>query len=155
MIQNIRYIILFTVLLGGCTAINHHPNSQPKLIDQQSAKLISALQEGVSIYFDTGSSSINTKYHLYFQTAAQMLAEQPNLVIVLEGYTDNVGLKGVNKRISFERANAVKQKLIEEYKVNAEQIKAVGLGSIHPVADNSTAEGRAYNRRVMAKIYVN
>ena len=155
MIQNIRYIILFTILLGGCTSIHDHHKPKVKLIDQQTSKLISDLQEGVSIYFDTGSSLIDTKYNLYLQTAAKMLDEQPNLLIALEGYTDNVGSNSINKRISLERANAVKQKLINEYNVNAEQIMIVGFGSANPVADNSTAEGRANNRRVTAKIYVN
>jgi len=155
MIKIISLASMLAFLLVGCTT---RPSlttaTKEQIIDQETSKAISDLQNGVSIYFDTGSSEIETKYNLYLKTAAHMLEIQPNLLIGLEGHTDNVGLAGINKRISLERANAVKDKLIKEYHVNPDQIMTIGLGASNPLYDNKTAEGRANNRRVTATVYV-
>jgi outer membrane protein OmpA-like peptidoglycan-associated protein len=70
----------------------------------------------------------------------------------IEGYTDNLGSKEVNEQYGRARANAVKQYLGECYEIPAGSIKVVSYGMEKPVADNSTAEGRARNRRVVIKV---
>lgn len=67
--------------------------------------------------------------------------------IVIEGYTDSTGSKSHNQRLSQERANAVRQFLVQEG-VPPEVVSAIGFGETNPVASNSTPEGRANNRRV-------
>jgi outer membrane protein OmpA-like peptidoglycan-associated protein len=70
----------------------------------------------------------------------------------IEGYTDNLGSKEVNIQMAIARAKAVKQYLVEEHEFSADSISVVGLGMENPVADNSTPEGRAKNRRVVIKV---
>ena len=70
----------------------------------------------------------------------------------IEGYTDNLGSKEVNHQVGLARANAVKQYLGECYEIPADWIKVVSYGMEKPVADNSTPEGRAKNRRVVIKV---
>lgn len=62
-------------------------------------------------------------------------------------YTDNVGSNLYNLRLSERRAEAVRQRLVENG-IDASRVTAVGMGETNPIADNSTDEGRARNRRV-------
>ena len=70
----------------------------------------------------------------------------------IEGYTDNLGSKELNHQVGVARAEAVKQYLGEEYEIPADWITVVSYGMDNPVGDNSTAEGRARNRRVVVKV---
>jgi len=81
------------------------------------------------------------------QVATALLGGDPSSTFVVEGHTDSRGTPGVNQELSRNRANAVRDYLIERG-VPAERITAEGHGPDVPVADNNTAEGRANNRRV-------
>jgi len=70
----------------------------------------------------------------------------------IEGYTDNLGTKEVNDQYGLARAKAVKQYIAEHYEIPPDCIHAVSFGMEKPVADNSTPEGRAKNRRVVIKV---
>jgi outer membrane protein OmpA-like peptidoglycan-associated protein len=70
----------------------------------------------------------------------------------IEGYTDNVGSKVVNEKIGLRRADAVRQYIAEKYEVPMECITVTSYGLENPIADNSTEEGRAQNRRVVIKV---
>lgn len=71
--------------------------------------------------------------------------------IIVEGYTDNTGAASFNQALSEKRANAVKEEMINNG-IDANLITAVGHGEDDPVADNSTREGRATNRRVKVTV---
>ena len=71
----------------------------------------------------------------------------PGLNLTVEGHTDNVGGDAFNQTLSEQRAQAVRQYLIEQG-LDGTTITAQGFGKTMPVADNSTAEGRQKNRRV-------
>ena len=70
----------------------------------------------------------------------------------IEGYTDNLGSKEVNEQYARARAKAVKDYLGEQWGISGDCIHVVGYGMENPVADNSTPEGRAKNRRVVIKV---
>ena len=70
----------------------------------------------------------------------------------IEGYTDNLGSPELNHQVGLERAKAVKQYLGEQYEIPGKWISVVSYGMDKPVADNSTPEGRAQNRRVVIKV---
>jgi outer membrane protein OmpA-like peptidoglycan-associated protein len=78
---------------------------------------------------------------------AEILKKYPNAKVKLSGHTDNTGSSARNDVLSQERADAVKTYLSERG-VKSGQITATGYGSKQPVAENTTAEGRAKNRRV-------
>lgn len=81
------------------------------------------------------------------QVAEALLSGDPKTQFVVEGHTDSRGKPEVNQTLSQNRADAVRDYLIE-HGVPADRITAEGHGADNPVADNSTADGRANNRRV-------
>jgi chemotaxis protein MotB len=82
---------------------------------------------------------------------AALLDAYPDLSIRIEGHTDSLGDAAANLALSQQRAEAVKQALIERG-AEPERLTAQGLGSERPIADNETPAGRAENRRV--EVYV-
>lgn len=82
------------------------------------------------------------------------LKKYPNLEIGLHGYTDSVGSDQYNLRLSQQRADAVRAYLLSKG-VRSVQAVARGYGESQPISDNSTAEGRAQNRRVVMVVLQN
>lgn len=82
---------------------------------------------------------------------ATTLQQNPATHVGIIGHTDNTGSDAINNPLSFDRANATRDYLVARG-VAATRITTDGRGSREPVADNSTAQGRAMNRRV--EIYV-
>lgn len=72
--------------------------------------------------------------------------------VVIEGHTDSQGDEMKNLLLSQNRANAIKQALVEKFTIAPSRIKAIGYGESRPIADNKTAIGRATNRRVTAEV---
>jgi len=73
-------------------------------------------------------------------------------VIEIAGHTDNVGNSQGNVRLSKERAEAIRQYLLQTYGLPAGSVVAHGYGDAQPIASNDTAEGREVNRRVVFKV---
>jgi OOP family OmpA-OmpF porin len=106
----------------------------------------------LEVLFDTNKSIIKKNYTKDIDNLADVMKGQSDMNVTIEGHTDNVGSAAFNKKLSQNRANAVKKYLIEKGGVNAKQLKAVGYGLTKPVASNKTKEGRAKNRRVEAAV---
>ena len=101
-----------------------------------------------SVYFKTGSAVIMEKSHKLLDDVAHILDEHPSIVrLEIEGHTDSKGNDGSNKTLSQNRADSVKQYLIEQG-ISESRLHAIGYGEEKPIADNATKEGRAQNRRV-------
>lgn len=100
-----------------------------------------------NLTFDSGSSSIAGESGLEADNIASILEAYPDVNIMVEGYTDNRGNADSNKKLSRQRAVAVKQRLVKSG-IKGNRIKVQGFGDANPVADNETAEGRAQNRRI-------
>jgi len=77
-----------------------------------------------------------------------MLKEHPELKLVIEGHTDDVGKPDANQGLSEKRANAVRQYLVDTHQIEGARLQAKGLGQTKPVGSNETPEGRQNNRRV-------
>jgi len=99
------------------------------------------------VHFDTNSANLRSDSTETLQQALAVINKRPNSHWVISGYTDSQGSADVNQRLSDARAGAVMDWLIE-HGVDESRLTAKGYGSSHPVADNSTEEGRAQNRRV-------
>ena len=78
---------------------------------------------------------------------AQMRTENATLKISVEGHTDNVGNATLNRILSENRAKAVMNYLVTKG-INTTRLTSKGWGQTKPIADNSTEEGKAKNRRV-------
>lgn len=100
------------------------------------------------IYFDTGSDRIRPESTPTLKEIAAMLTEHPELKLLIEGHTDNVGAAASNQTLSDKRAAAVKVALVESFGADGARLTTKGLGATKPVAPNDTPEGRQNNRRV-------
>lgn len=101
--------------------------------------------------FTTGSSKINDQAKNILGTIAQVINDQEDLNILVEGHTDNVPIsrKGLidNWDLSVKRATSVVRTLQLDYYVSPERLTAAGRAEYVPKADNETAAGRGKNRR--------
>ena len=86
---------------------------------------------------------------------AQQLQKQKHYIIQVEGYTDSIGSAKYNYQLSQRRADAVIQYLVGKYNVPVFKIFVIGLGKDNPVAENTSAAGRAKNRRVDVRLMTN
>jgi OOP family OmpA-OmpF porin len=110
-----------------------------------------AITYNFEINFDTDSAKIKPQYMDKIRKFAEFLKSHPEVKAEIQGYTDNRGSKKYNIILSEKRAKAVYEALIK-LGVNKSQLSWVGYGPANPVASNDTPEGRAENRRVVAKI---
>ncbi len=113
--------------------------------------LFDAIQKSgrIALYinFDTGSYAVPPDAESQLEQIVSMMIENPGLKLSIEGHTDNTGQPDGNLRLSDARAQSIRQALIDKG-VEAGRLTAKGLGRTKPLADNSTEEGRAKNRRV-------
>jgi len=86
------------------------------------------------------------------QLVTGLKADPKGSFFEIEGYTDDRGDKAAHELLGLARANAVKRYLYEQHQVPLHKINIISYGEDKPVADNSTAEGRAQNRRVIIKV---
>ena len=104
------------------------------------------------IHFDTAKATIQPDSEVTLSEIAKLLTQNPELRLRVEGHTDNQGNGPANQTLSEKRAQAVVAWLVS-HGVSASRLSAKGFGSTQPVADNSTDDGRAKNRRVeLAKL---
>ena len=99
------------------------------------------------ITFDVGKSTIKPESMGEINRIVQLMTENPDLKFSVEGHTDSTGNEAGNQTLSEARSQAIVAKLVE-MGIAADRLTAVGKGQSSPIADNSTDEGRAKNRRV-------
>ena len=136
-------------------------------MDKQEAKLRAQLQgTGVSvtrngndvvlnmpgnITFKTASADLNANFYKVLDSVSLVLKEFDKTTIDVEGHTDSDGSEAYNQQLSLNRAHSVGSYL-ESHGVNGQRVVAFGAGEAHPIASNSTAEGKQQNRRVELKL---
>jgi len=101
----------------------------------------------LAITFDTGKATIKGESMPIIDQMVDLMQTNADLIVEIQGHTDNVGKPEANKKLSEDRANAVKNALVERG-IAADRMSTAGYGDTKPVADNNTEEGRAQNRRV-------
>jgi outer membrane protein OmpA-like peptidoglycan-associated protein len=100
------------------------------------------------ILFETGKAELKPESTPVLKEIAATLKQHADLRILIEGHTDNVGTPAANLALSEARAAAVKTALVSGYGADTARITTKGLGDTKPAVPNTTAEGRAQNRRV-------
>jgi outer membrane protein OmpA-like peptidoglycan-associated protein len=100
------------------------------------------------ILFETGKSQLRPESRPVLKEIAGTMKQYGDLKILIEGHTDNVGSAASNLTLSEGRAAAVKAALVAEFGVAEDRITTKGLGDTKPATPNTTAAGRAQNRRV-------
>ncbi len=104
-----------------------------------------------NILFNSGKATLKPSSFTELDKLATLLTENSDIKIEVSGHTDNVGSAAINKKISKARALTVRNYLVTKG-VEEERLTYEGYGFDQPIANNSTAEGRAQNRRVEIKV---
>ena len=104
-----------------------------------------------TILFNTGKSSFKKQTMPILKSITAILKEYPTAKFSIEGHTDSTGTEGLNNNLSVERANAVKNFLVENG-IAADRLTATGFGKAKPIDSNDTEAGRSNNRRVEVKL---
>ncbi len=118
-------------------------------VTQEGDAIKLTLPGGVS--FPTGSSQISSGFYGPLNSIANTLKQYPESRVVVSGFTDNVGSPDMNAELSQQRALSVSRYLTKQG-VASGRLMATGYGASNFIADNSSSEGRAMNRRVEIKI---
>jgi len=98
--------------------------------------------------FDYKSAKVKKEYLAKIKKLAEFLKTHKKVKIEIDGYTDNVGSKSYNLVLSKRRAEAVKDILVKQFKINPDRIIIKGFGESYPLVPNTTPTNRALNRRV-------
>jgi len=114
-------------------------------IKEEERGLVLTLSE--SVLFLSAESTLLTQTDQKLGRIVKALLAMPACNLIVEGHTDSQGSDAYNQELSLRRADAVREYLIQKG-YPADRIKARGKGEYSPIAQNSSAEGRANNRRV-------
>ena len=120
-------------------------------IEQRDGKVYVSMEN--KLLFSSGSWAVGGEGRRAVQQLGSVLADNPDINVLIEGHTDNVPYKGNgqvsgNWDLSTKRATAIVNILRENSNIKPENLTAAGRGEYAPVATNDTAEGRAKNRRI-------
>ncbi|QDO93467.1 OmpA family protein [Formosa sediminum] len=120
-------------------------------VEQRNGKVYISMEN--KLLFGSGSWAVGTEGRRAVNQLGTVLSENPDIAVLIEGHTDNVPYKGSgqlsgNWDLSTKRATAIVNILRENSAINPENLTAAGRGEFAPIASNSTAEGRAKNRRI-------
>lgn len=114
-----------------------------------------AVQSAATVNFKIGSSVLSPEAKTQLDTVAQGATGIKGFVMEVTGYADSTGNSVRNRALSQRRAEAVIQYLVENHGVPLRRIlPSYGYGDANSVADNTTKEGRAQNRRVEVKLLI-
>jgi len=106
----------------------------------------------LNLKFDTGKAVVKKKYYKAVKKLAAFMKKHPETKVTIHGYTDTVGTKAFNARLSKARAKSVRKCLIDKFGIKVSRITTVGYGLNKPMASNATKKGRQKNRRIEAGI---
>ena len=120
-------------------------------VEQRDGKVYVSMEN--KLLFSSGSWAVGTEGRKAVEQLGNVLAENPDIAVLIEGHTDNVPYTGNsslsgNWDLSTKRATSIVKILKENQNINPENLTAAGRGEFAPVADNDTAKGRAKNRRI-------
>jgi OOP family OmpA-OmpF porin len=123
------------------------PAPKPVAVPPKPKRII--VLQGTHFAFD--SAELTPEARGTLNESAAVLEREPNVKVMIEGYTDSIGPEGYNQGLSERRAKAVEEYLISKG-ISADRLEVMGYGQSKPIAPNDTKEGRAMNRRVELKV---
>ena len=143
----------FAINVSGIYAgISYYFDAKPQVIILPTTIKYTKTPQKIQILFDTGKWDVKQAYHKELINYANFLHNNPDANMDIMGHTDSRSSDRYNLTLSKNRAEAIRQFIVGRG-ISASRINALGLGEGYPIANNKTAEGRAKNRRIEAKIY--
>ncbi|MUU78593.1 OmpA/MotB family protein [Winogradskyella endarachnes] len=120
-------------------------------VEQRNGKVYISMEN--KLLFESGSWYVGAQGKQAVKQLGNVLAENPEISVLIEGHTDNVPYKGNeqlsgNWDLSAKRATAIVNILRENEAINPENLTAAGRGEFAPIASNETTAGKAKNRRI-------
>jgi len=120
-------------------------------VEQRNGKVYISMEN--KLLFESGSWYVGAQGKQAVKQLGSVLAENPEISVLIEGHTDNVPYKGNaqlsgNWDLSAKRATAIVNILRENNAINPENLTAAGRGEFAPITSNDTSEGKAKNRRI-------
>lgn len=120
-------------------------------VEQRNGKVYVSMEN--KLLFGSGSWAVNSEGRKAVEQLGTVLSKNPDIAVLIEGHTDNVPYGGTgqltnNWDLSTKRATSIVQILRENIGIDPQNLTAAGRGEFAPVASNSTAEGKAKNRRI-------
>ncbi|MGC1631648.1 MAG: OmpA family protein [Gelidibacter sp.] len=156
-----RIAELESVIASKDAAMNKLKDAISRALTNFEGKGLTVEQRGGKVYvsmenkllFQSGSWAVGANGKQAVQQLGSVLAENPDIAILIEGHTDNVpytgtGIMNSNWDLSTKRATSIVQILKENPAINPENLTAAGRGEYAPIATNDTNEGKAKNRRI-------
>ena len=148
--------------LAGVAIGDYMDKQEQEFRDELSGSGIEVVREGdnlrlimpANITFSTGQAYITSGFYETLDAIARVLNKYEKTLLSIEGHTDSQGGEQFNQNLSEQRAGSVKQYLTNQ-DIIASRLKTTGYGESRGVADNTTANGRALNRRVEIQIIPN
>ncbi len=131
---------------------------EQKMVEVKASDMAKAIADTgkIAIYgitFDVDKADIKPESKPTLSEVAALLKNDASLKLEISGHTDNTGTKEHNIDLSLGRAAAVVKELTTTYAIEAARLTAKGFGDTKPIADNTSEDGRAKNRRVeLAKL---
>lgn len=133
------------------------PQDKPLAIEEAEELSLSELDNRVisvsKVLFESGRSDLSPGFLGALEHVLKVIEKYPELELVIEAHTDNVGKDASNQALSEARAQMVEQYFILEG-IDKSRLRPIGYGPSRPVADNRTEAGRAENRRVDFRLNV-
>ena len=159
--RSIRVAELESVIAAKDAAMNQLKDAISRALTDFEGKGLTVEQRDGKVYvsmenkllFQSGSWAVGTNGREAVRQLGTVLADNPDIAILIEGHTDNVPYKGNaqlsgNWDLSTKRATAIVNILRENPSINPENLTAAGRGEYAPIASNDNAEGKAKNRRI-------
>tara|TARA_B110000881_G_scaffold144411_1_gene127649 strand:+ start:110 stop:1063 length:954 start_codon:yes stop_codon:yes gene_type:complete len=120
-------------------------------VEQRDGKVYVSMEN--KLLFESGSWAVNTRGREAVVQLGKVLAENPEIAVLIEGHTDTIAYSGNgniknNWDLSTKRATSIVSILTENHKILKENLTAAGRGEFSPIISNSTSEGRSKNRRI-------
>ena len=142
--------------LGGSAAGNYMDRQEDELRQRLASTGVSVSRNGDevilnlpgNITFPTGSADLSTRFEPVLDSIALVLTKYDQTYVDIIGFTDSTGSNELNQELSRRRAESVENYLVLRDNVVPARIIAEGRGETNPIATNTTASGRALNRRV-------
>lgn len=140
---------------GVANAVDACPDTSPGArVDTKGCYVTITQTKEISLRvgFELNSFNVTPDSYEDIEAVAQFMREYPLTDVNIEGHTDDTGAAAYNQQLSQKRAEAVAKVLTDRFGIDSSRVSATGYGESQPIVANDSAENRARNRRVTAKI---